>query len=89
MPSVATWLQGDVDRCAFRKSACLFKCQYFGVLDSIVAVETLAHDDPILHNDATHERVWLYLTFAFGRECQSQIQETEIEIAVRLGFRQR
>jgi hypothetical protein len=49
----------------------------------------MADDDPILDNDATHKRVWLYLTFAFGRECQSQIQETEIEIAVRLGFRQR
>jgi hypothetical protein len=67
----------------------LFECQYFGVLDSIVAVKALAHDAPILHKDGTHHRVRLYLTFAFGRECESQIQETEIEIAVRFGFRQR
>jgi hypothetical protein len=85
---VATWFQIEKDSCAFRKPACLFECKYFGVLDSIVAVKALAHDDPILHNDGTHKRVWLYLTFTFGRECQSQIQETEIEIAVRLGFRQ-
>ena len=89
MPSVATWFQIDVDSSAFRQPAGLFECPYFGVPDSIVAVETLAHDYPILHNDGTYQRVWLYLTFAFGRECQSQIQETVIEIAVRLGFRQR
>jgi hypothetical protein len=89
MPSVATWLQIDIDSCAFRKPACLFERQYFCVLDLIVAVKALAHDDPILHNDSTHKRIWLYLTFTFGCECQSQIQETEIEIAVRLGFRQR
>jgi hypothetical protein len=86
---VATWFQIDIDSCAFRKPTGLFERQYFRVLDLVVTVETLAHDDPILHNDGTHKRVWLYLTFAFGRECQSQIQETEIEIAVRLGFRQR
>jgi hypothetical protein len=67
----------------------LFECQYFGVLDSIVAVKALAYDDPILHNDSTHKRIWLYLTCTFGCECQSQIQATEIEIAVRLGFRQK
>ena len=52
-------------------------------------LKALAHDDPILHNDGTHQRVWPYLTFAFGRECQSQIQETETEIAVRLSCPQR
>ena len=59
LPSVATWFQVDIDSCAFRKPACLFECQYFGVPDSIVAVIALAHDDPILHNDGTHQRVWL------------------------------
>ena len=87
MPSVATWFQIDVDSCAFRQPAGLFECPHFGVPDSIVAVKALAHDNPILHNDGTHQRVGLYPTFAFGRECQSQIQETVIEIAVRLGFR--
>jgi hypothetical protein len=86
---VATWFQIYIDSCAFRKPTGLFECQYFRVPDSIVAVKALTHNDPILHDDGTHQRVWLYLTFAFGRECQSQIQETEIEIAVRLGFRQR
>jgi hypothetical protein len=86
---VATWFQIYIDSCAFRKPAGLFEGPYFGVPDSIVAVKALTHDDPILHNDGTHQRVWLYLTFAFGREGQSQIQETEIEIAVRLGVRQR
>jgi hypothetical protein len=86
---VATWFQIDIDGCAFRKPAGLFEGPYFGVPDSVVTVKALAHNDPILHDDGTHQRVWLYLTFAFGRECQSQIQETEIEIAVRLGFRQR
>ena len=87
MPSVATWLQIDIDGCAFRKHTCLFECQYFCVLDSIVAVKAPAHDDPILHDDSTHKRIWFYLTFTFGCECQSYIQETEIEIIVRLGFR--
>jgi len=87
--SVATWFEVDIDSCAFREPACFFECQYFGVPDLIVAVKALAHDDPVINNDATYKRVRLYLTFAFGRECQSQIQEAEIEIAARLGFRQR
>ena len=86
---MTTWFHIDIDSCALRKPTCLFECQYFGVLDSIEAVKALAHDDPILHNDSTHQRVWPYLTFASGRECQSQIQETKIEIAVRFGFRLR
>jgi len=87
MPSVATRFQIDIDSCAFRHHAGFFECQHFGVPDSVVAVKALAHDDPILHNDGTHKWVGPYLTLTFGRECQSQIQETDIEIAVELGFR--
>jgi hypothetical protein len=86
---VATWFQIDIDRRVFRKPAGLFERQYFRVPDSIVAVKTLTHDDPILHNDGTYQRVWPHLTVALGRKCQSQIQETKIEITVRFGFRQR
>ncbi len=81
IPSVATWFQIDIDSCAFRKPTCLFECQYFCVLDSIVAVKALAHDDPILNNDSTHKRVRLYLTFTLGRECKSEIQKIKIEIS--------
>jgi hypothetical protein len=84
---VATWFQIHIDSCAFCQSAGLFKGPYFGVPDPIVTVKALAHDDPILHNDGTYKRVRPYVTFTLGCECQSQIQKTEIEIAVRLGFR--
>jgi len=52
------------------------------VLDSFIAVKTLANDDAIFHNDSPNERVRLYLTFPLGRECQSKIQKIQIEISL-------
>jgi len=52
------------------------------VLDSFIAVKTLANDDAIFHNNSTYERVRLYLTFSPGSECESEIQKIQIEISL-------
>jgi hypothetical protein len=72
---VAARFQIDVERGATSGFARGLKGDDFRMAYAVVGVEALAYDDPILHNDGTHQRVWLYLTFAFGRECQSQIQK--------------
>ena len=60
----------------------MFESQHLRVLDSFIAVKTLANDDAIFHNDSTYERVRLYLTFTLGRECKSEIQKIQIVISL-------
>ena len=70
-----------VEGCAYRETPSLFESQHLRVLDSFVAVKTLANDDAIFHNNSPYERVRLYLTFSPGRERQSEIHKIEIEIS--------
>ena len=67
------WQQGfeiNVDSCVFRVLAGFLECQYLGVLDTVVPVKALAHDDAILHNDGSNQRIRLHVTFTFGGQCK-------------------
>jgi len=68
--------------------ASFFEGQHLGVLDSFIAVKALSNNDAILHNDSPHERVWLYLTFTLGGECEREIKKIQIEFSATASFTQ-
>jgi hypothetical protein len=56
------------------------------VFDSFVAVKALANNDATLHHDGADQRVWLYLTFAFGGKGKRAIKKILIALAATRTF---
>jgi hypothetical protein len=76
--AVTARFQIYVDGCAFREPAGFFKCQHLRVFHSFITVKAPTNNDSIFHDNSAHERVRLYLTFAFGSEGDCKVEKIQI-----------